>query len=130
MTEIPPPPPAPPARQMKDTGLTGTLPAGRVRENYLQSFWELQETQRPHDRDSVEAFTATVDRAQQRGSDTVLLMACGLQDLLRDRRGSGGRVPVGAEEREELERVQDFLDHFYQVDIRCLPSYFLQWWPF
>lgn len=113
------------SRQMIDTGLTDTLPTARVRENYLQSFRELQETQRPHDSDSVEAFTATVDRVHQRDSDTVLLMACGLQDLMRDQRGIGGQVRGGGEEKEELERVQDFLDHFYQVGFRCLRSYCL-----
>ena len=91
---------------MKDTGLTETPHVARVREDYLQSFRELQETQRPHDRDQVAAFTETVGRVQALGDDTVLLMACGLQDLLRG---------VAEEERAGLERVQDFLDDFYQV---------------
>lgn len=43
---------------------------------------------------------------QKRGSDTVLQMACGLQDLMRD----GKR-----EESEALGRIQDFLDDFYQA---------------
>ena len=96
---------APALPQMKDTGLTETPYVARVREDYLQSFRELQETRRPHDRDQVAAFTKTVERVQALGDDTVLLMACGLQDLLR-------RV---AEEKAGLERVQDFLDDFYQV---------------
>lgn len=54
----------------------------------------------------VPAFTDTVKRAQERGSDTVLRMACGLQDLMRD----GER-----EEKEALGRIQGFLDDFYQV---------------
>lgn len=66
----------------------------------------MQETQRPHDRDQVAAFTETVGRVQALGDDTVLLMACGLQELLRG---------VAEEERAGLERVQDFLDEFYQV---------------
>lgn len=55
----------------------------------------------------VAAFTETVRRAQERGSDTVLRMACGLQDLMR---GGDG-------EEEALERIQEFLDEFYQVRI-------------
>lgn len=39
--------------QMKDTGLTATLPVARVREDYLQSFRELQESPRPHELDQV-----------------------------------------------------------------------------
>lgn len=53
----------------------------------------------------VAAFTETVRRAQERGSDTVLRMACGLQDLM------GG----GDGEEEALGRIQGFLDEFYQV---------------
>lgn len=108
---------------MKDTGLTGTRPVARVRENYLQSFRELQEIQRPHDRDSVAAFTETVEGVQERGGDTVLLVACGLQDLIRGRGNcgvSGGREHrggCGEQERAGMERVQDFLDKFYQVRI-------------
>lgn len=49
-------------------------------------------------------------RAQERGGDTVLRMACGLQDLMRDGEG---------EEKEALERIQEFLDDFYQVCTRC-----------
>ncbi|CAN0043731.1 unnamed protein product, partial [Laminaria digitata] len=103
---------------MKDTGLTETPHVARVREDYLQSFRELQETQRPHDRDQVEAFTETVHRVQALGDDTVLLMACGLQDLLRG---------VAEEERAGLERVQDFLDDFYQnrVAMRFLCGHYL-----
>ena len=55
----------------------------------------------------VAAFTETVRRAQERGSDTVLRMACGLQDLMR---GGDG-------EEEALERIQEFLDEFYQVRV-------------
>lgn len=205
--------------QMTDTGLTATLPVSRVREDYLESFREVQESPRPHELDQVRegdretekmacrelgggekpgtavrhtepqrpntglwlptakaantteqeeeishgrdtpefrarvftrakrvnrapvrssfrpfrralgprrdralalhtrsrasiavcaqvaAFTETVRRAQERGSDTVLRMACGLQELMR---GGGG-------EEEALERIQDFLDDFYQV---------------
>lgn len=54
----------------------------------------------------VAAFTEIVKRAQERGSDTVLRMACGLQDLMRDGEG---------EDKETLERIQEFLDDFYQV---------------
>lgn len=57
----------------------------------------------------VAAFTETVRRAQERGSDTVLRMACGLQDLMR---GGDG-------EEEALERIQEFLDEFYQVRVWC-----------
>lgn len=39
--------------QMKDTGLTATLPVARVREDYLQSFRELQESPRPHELEQV-----------------------------------------------------------------------------
>lgn len=59
----------------------------------------------------VATFTETVKRAQERGSDTVLRMACGLQDLMRDGEG---------EEKEALERIQDFLDEFYQVCVAKL----------
>ena len=38
---------------MKDTGLTATLPVARVREDYLESFRELQESPRPHELDQV-----------------------------------------------------------------------------
>lgn len=38
---------------MKDTGLTATLPVARVREDYLESFRELQESPRPHELDKV-----------------------------------------------------------------------------
>lgn len=54
----------------------------------------------------VADFTEIVKRAQERGSDTVLRMACGLQDLMRDDEGGG---------KETLERIQEFLDDFYQV---------------
>ncbi|CAM9436412.1 unnamed protein product, partial [Scytosiphon promiscuus] len=104
--------------KMKDTGLTATLPVARVREDYLQSFRELQESPRPHELEQVPAFTHTVKRAQERGSDTVLRMACGLQDLMRD----GER-----EEKEALGRIQGFLDDFYQnrVAMRFLCGHYL-----
>eukprot|EP00903_Cladosiphon_okamuranus_P014999 g13879.t1 len=103
--------------KMKDTGLTATLPVARVREDYLESFRELQESPRPHELDQLAAFTETVRRAQERGSDTVLRMACGLQDLMRG--GDGGE--------ETLERIQEFLDEFYQnrVAMRFLCGHYL-----
>lgn len=108
--------------QMKDTGLNDTHPVELVRESYLESFRELQETQKPHDRHSVAAFTETVQRAHKRGENTVVLMACGLQDLTRDAGGSGernelehGEGPLGSHDEAHLKRVQDFLDNFYQV---------------
>ncbi|CAB1121583.1 unnamed protein product [Ectocarpus sp. CCAP 1310/34] len=104
--------------KMKNTGLTSTLPVTRVREDYLQNFRELQESPRPHELEQVVAFTETVRRVQKRGSDTVLQMACGLQDLMRD----GKR-----EESEALGRIQDFLDDFYQnrVAMRFLCGHYL-----
>lgn len=54
------------------------------------------------------AFAEIVKRAQERGSDTVLRMACGLQDLMKDGEG---------EDKETLERIQEFLDDFYQVRV-------------
>ncbi|CAM9379979.1 unnamed protein product, partial [Hapterophycus canaliculatus] len=103
---------------MKDTGLTATLPVARVREDYLQSFRELQESPRPHELEQVPAFTHTVKRAQERGRDTVLRMACGLQDLMRDGEG---------EEKDALGRIQGFLDDFYQnrVAMRFLCGHYL-----
>lgn len=38
---------------MKDTGLTSTDPVASVREDYLQSFRELQESPRPHELEQV-----------------------------------------------------------------------------
>ncbi|CAM9668770.1 unnamed protein product [Pylaiella littoralis] len=104
--------------KMKDTGLTATLPVARVREDYLQSFRELQESPRPHELDQVAAFSKIVKRAQERGGDTVLRMACGLQDLMRDGEG---------EDKETLGRIQEFLDDFYQnrVAMRFLCGHFL-----
>lgn len=38
---------------MKDTGLTAIRPVARIREDYLESFRELQESPRPHELDQV-----------------------------------------------------------------------------
>ena len=107
---------------MEDTGLTDIEHVARVRQKYIQSFLELQKTERPQDEDSIKAFTAVVKRVHSRGCDTAQLMARGLQELTRicshgdcdwkqarrdGRGGDGGCV--------ELDRVQDFMDKFYQV---------------
>lgn len=112
---------------MEDTGLTNIEHVARVRQKYVQSFLELQKTERPQDEDSIKAFTAAVKQVHNRGSDTAQLMARGLQELTKicnhgdcdwkqaqrdGRGGDGGCV--------ELDRVQDFMDKFYQVLRRVL----------
>lgn len=109
---------------MKDAGLADTPSVRRVRQAYFQSFRELQEADKPSNPATVAAFTTTVKRAQERGADTVLLMARGLQELVRgaggddgEHRGCGGQgEEVGAPpDLPDLERVQEFMDSFYQV---------------
>lgn len=107
---------------MEDTGLTHIEHVVRVRQKYVRSFLELRRTEIPQDEDSVKSFTEAVKRVHSRGSDTAQLMARGLQELMRisnhgdcdwiqarrdDRGGDGGCV--------ELDRVQDFMNKFYQV---------------
>ena len=104
---------------MGDTGLTDIETVACVREKYLQSFIELKETQKPHDRHSVKAFTLAVKRVQDRGSDIARLMVRGLEEFM----GSCGHSDYdrsqmphqNCEGEAELERVQDFMDKFYQV---------------
>lgn len=108
-----------PLAKMEDTGLPGTPSVRRVRQRYLQSFSELQEIGKPANKESVETFTATLKRALDRSDDIVLLMARGLQELAsrsgscyqESRLHSGDRSASSA----DMERVQAFLDSFYQV---------------
>lgn len=109
---------------MKDTGLPDMPSVRRVRQRYLQSFWELQKEEKPLDQDTVESFAVTLKRSLERTDDTVLLMARGLQELMlkegpvngQDSRCGPLELDHGrALAQPNLARVQKFLDSFYQV---------------
>lgn len=111
--------PLSPLAKMEDTGLPGTPSVRRVRQRYLQSFSELQEIRKPAGRESVETFTATLKRALDRSDDIVLLMARGLQELASRSGSCYQESRLQSRDRSassaDMERVQAFLDSFYQV---------------
>ncbi|CAM9806966.1 unnamed protein product [Discosporangium mesarthrocarpum] len=115
------------------TGLTLCRSVRRVRSDYLRSFKDLQSTQYPVNSASLNAFTTTLMEVHTRGESTVLLMARGLQELVRQRskpREKALTRPAGNEEANiaaDLKSVQDFLDSFYQnrVAQRFLCGHFL-----